>query len=87
MNGPTIFGMSGNNFLAGGEPETGGEAILPLSGFYNKLNRMLDKKLEIVANRAPVYVQCYTYLDNDEIASRTVTYVDEKMVNDRRRRR
>lgn len=37
---PTVFGMNGNTLLAGGE--SGDEAVLPLSNFYN----YLDKKLE-----------------------------------------
>lgn len=43
MTKPTLFGMNGSSLMAGGE--AGKEAILPLSGFYNTLNKMLDEKL------------------------------------------
>lgn len=43
MMQPTVFGMNGSSLMAGGE--AGPEAILPLSGFYQKLEAMLDSKL------------------------------------------
>ena len=43
MNRPTIFGMNGSSLMAGGE--AGQEAILPLSGFYEQLEAMLDSKM------------------------------------------
>lgn len=43
MKSPTLFGMNGSSLMAGGE--TGPESILPLKGFYNQLERMLDQKL------------------------------------------
>lgn len=45
MTSPTIFGMNGNSLMAGGE--AGPEAILPLNGFYTKLEKMLDSKLNM----------------------------------------
>lgn len=39
MDGRTIFGMNGMSLMAGGE--AGPEAILPLKGFYDKLEKML----------------------------------------------
>lgn len=45
MSKPTIFGMNGSSLMAGGE--AGKEAILPLSGFYNQLESMLDSKLSM----------------------------------------
>lgn len=87
MNSPTIFGMSGSTLLAGGEPETGGEAILPLAPFYTRLNAILDKKLEVVERMHNVYVENHTYIDGEEISSRTVTKVDEKRERDYRKRR
>ena len=58
--------------LAGGEPETGGEAILPLAPFYTKLNDILDRKLAAVQQIQNVYVENHTYIDGDEVSSRTV---------------
>ncbi len=43
MDGATMFGMNGNNAMIGGE--AGQEAILPLEGFYRRLDSMLDSKL------------------------------------------
>ena len=45
MTSPTIFGMNGSSLMAGGE--AGPEAILPLKGFYTKLENMLDSKLNM----------------------------------------
>ena len=87
MNDSMIFGMNGNTLLAGGEPETGGEAILPLKPFYTELNNMLDKKLEATEQKTTVIVQNHTYLDSKEIAGETYNKVDEKLVEDRRKGR
>lgn len=43
MTSPTLFGINGNNFMAGGE--AGDEAILPIDGFYDNLDKFLDEKL------------------------------------------
>ena len=37
-----IFGMNGNNLMAGGEISTGGEAILPLSDLFKEMRGMFD---------------------------------------------
>lgn len=87
MDAPMIFGMNGNTLLAGGEPETGGEAILPLAPFYTRLNEMLDAKLEEIRNATNITVENHTYIDSEEISSRTVTKVDEKMTEDKRKGR
>lgn len=87
MNSSMIFGMNGNTLLAGGEPETGGEAILPLAPFYSKLNAILDRKLAAVQQLQNVYVESHTYIDGDEVSNRTVSKVDAKMVQNRRKGR
>lgn len=87
MNSPMIFGMNNNTLLAGGEPETGGEAILPLAPFYTKLSDMLDKKLATVQQIQNVYLESHTYIDGEEISNRTVSKVDAKMVQNRRKGR
>ena len=56
MMHPTVFGINGNNLLAGGEPETGGEAILPLNSFYEKLDNILSSKLQS-GTTGPIYMQ------------------------------
>lgn len=45
MTGPTVFGMNGSALMAGGE--AGSEAILPLKGFYDQLEAMLNDKLNM----------------------------------------
>lgn len=45
MTDPTLFGFNGSSLMAGGE--AGPEAILPLKGFYAKLEAMLDSKLNM----------------------------------------
>lgn len=85
MKKPIIFGFSGDKWLGGGED--GDEAILPLGEFYNRLSSLIDAKIGAGSQNTPVYVTAYTYIDGEEIASRTVTKVDEKMVRDRRKGR
>jgi|GEM_PF-291125 len=85
MTNPTVFGLNGNSWMVGGE--AGAEAILPLQEFYQKFSNILDRKFEAVQKAQAVGVTCYTYIDGDEIASRTVTKVDSKMVTDKRKRR
>lgn len=87
MNDSMIFGMNGNKLLAGGEPETGGEAILPLKPFYQELNAMLDEKLKNIESGTNVKVENHTYIDGEEIASKTYTKVDEQLVEDKRKGR
>ena len=87
MNDSMIFGMNGNKLLAGGEPETGGEAILPLKPFYQELNSMLDEKLKKIESGTNVTVESHTYIDGEEIASKTYTKVDERLVEDKRKGR
>lgn len=85
MTNPTAFGINGSSLMVGGE--AGDEAILPLTEFYNKLNNILDKKLDAVQKSNIVYVTNYTYIDGDEVASRTVSRVDAQMVTDKRKGR
>ena len=85
MTSPTVFGMNGTRLMVGGE--AGAEAILPLAEFYNKLNSILDKKLDAVQKSQVVYVTNHTYIDGDEITSRTVSKVDAEMVTNKRKGR
>lgn len=78
MTRPTVFGMNGNNLLAGGE--AGAEAILPLAQFYTELGNMIDKKLDAIASENVTYV--YVTLDGDEISTKTATRVERKIVKD-----
>lgn len=85
MTNPTVFGINGNSLMVGGE--AGDEAILPLAGFYKQLNEMLDKKLMAVQQSQNIFVTSNTYIDGEEISSRTVSKVNAQMVNDKRKGR
>lgn len=85
MTNPTVFGVRGDTIMMGGE--AGDEAILPLAQFYTTLNKILDRKLDTIKMQNVVYVTAHTYIDGDEVASRTVSKVDEALVNDERKRR
>ena len=85
MMNPTVFGINGNRVMVGGE--AGAEAILPLTEFYTKLNAMLDRKFEAIQRMQGVYVENHTYIDGDEVASRTVSRVDSAMVTNTRKGR
>ncbi|MBU9746588.1 phage tail tape measure protein [Lachnospiraceae bacterium ASD3451] len=43
MTQPTLFGQLGSTLLGGGE--AGHEAILPLDGFYDRLDRLFEEKM------------------------------------------
>lgn len=83
MTQPTVFGVSGNTLLAGGE--AGAEAILPLKAFYDRLGDMLDKKLDALTGGTVVYV--YVTMDGDVVAERVYTRVENEFVNKIQRKR
>lgn len=87
MTEPIIFGMNGNELLAGGEPETGGEAILPLAPFYNRLSSILDSKFEAINRATNVYVYVTNELDGEEISSKSVDKVIEKITEKEKEKR
>lgn len=46
-----IFGMNGNNLMAGGEISTGGEAILPLSDLFKEMRGMFaEQNQQLISN-------------------------------------
>lgn len=84
MRGRQIFGAYGGTLLAGGEPSTGGEAILPLSPFYTALSKMLDNQLQrLIACVRPTVI-VHTYLDGKEIGSKVVQQVTDEVTKDQR---
>jgi hypothetical protein len=85
MTEPEIFGINGSRLMIGGE--AGAEAILPLTEFYRKLNEALDRKFAAVQQSQNVYVETYAYIDSDEVATRTVSKVDSRMVQNKRKGR
>lgn len=85
MTRPTAFAMAGNTIMAGGE--AGAEAILPLDTFYKKLNTMLNTKLEALEQAVNVNIESHTYIDGEEVASRTETKVLDRMAINMKKRR
>lgn len=84
MTQPTIFGMNGNNLMAGGE--AGDEAILPLSNLWIELGKNFDK-LEQRLNKnsdRPINITNITTLDGREIARGTVEYTAQELEDLRR---
>lgn len=60
LYGAQLFGRMGNKLLGGGE--TGPEAVLPLTSFYNELAAILDNRLAGLAlNNGPLIQQNNTY--------------------------
>lgn len=80
MDGATIFGMSGNRLLGGGE--AGKEAILPLKPFYD----YLDNKLENLKNNNPGLIlkieNFYNNTDEDieYLANELAFYLKQKNI-------
>ncbi|MGT2790654.1 hypothetical protein ACVRY7_05615 [Streptococcus ictaluri] len=79
MTRPTLFGMNGSSLMAGGE--AGAEAILPLRGFYNQLNKMLDEKLSM--NNLEPYLQIIAdnsskgiYLEDGTLVGKLLPAID-----------
>lgn len=85
MTNPTVFGMNGTRLMIGGE--AGAEAILPLNEFYTKLNHMLDRKISAINQQVKVHVETHTFIDSDEVASRTTEKVSEKLAVESLKRR
>lgn len=80
MTQPTIFGMNGDNFMAGGE--AGDEAILPLSGFYKNLDNFLDEKLSN-NNQNITYNVTFNFSDikieNESDMEKLAKIIDQKL--------
>lgn len=80
MTRPTIFGMNGSALMAGGE--AGAEAILPLKGFYNHLDKLfqekigsndvIEKYLSIIAENSSQAI----YLDDGTLVGRLLPSID-----------
>lgn len=79
MDGPTFFGINGSNLMAGGE--AGPEAILPLNGFYERLesilsdklgNSNMEKYLAIIAANSGKGI----YLDDGTLVGRLLSAID-----------
>lgn len=84
MTNPTIFGAAGNTLLAGGE--AGAEAILPLKEFYDYITDLLDAKIAKLSGGQTI-VEVHTYIDGDEVSSRTYVRVKEELAEDYKKRR
>ena len=86
MTKPTIFGLNGSSLMAGGE--AGAEAILPLKGFYDKLESMLgdgmntevmERYLEVIAANSAKDI----ILDSGVLVGELAPGVNRKLGNQR----
>lgn len=84
MARPTVFGMSGSTLMAGGE--AGPEAILPLKGFYDRLESMLqgagggdtermERYLATIAENSERGI----YLDDGTLVGRLAPAIDRRL--------
>lgn len=85
MTKPTIFGLNGDNIMAGGE--AGSEAILPLDPFYTTLSALLDDKFEALQQSYRIQVKVVNEMDGEVIAEKTKELVADQIVREYDRRR
>lgn len=85
MKNPTMFGMNGNTAMIGGE--AGDEAILPLNGFYDTLDKKLNSLNKETINyekmtecfiKALTKVDSGIYMDGSLVGIQTAVAVKEK---------
>lgn len=86
MTKPTMFGLNGSSLVAGGE--AGAEAILPLKGFYDKLESILsnglntavmERYLEVIAANSAKDI----FLDSGVLVGELAPGVNRKLGNQR----
>ena len=83
MTGPTLFDYNPSTGGAKVGGEAGDEAILPLQGFYDRLNRMLDEKLSRVplpVVTVPIQIQNDNYLGKRVVQSTLSEWVMEDIL-------
>lgn len=85
MTEPTLFGAANGKLLGGGE--AGPEAILPLSEFYTRLSALLEEKFRRWEESHDPQVIVYVTLDGEVIAVKTAGRVEDRLVQEWRRRR
>lgn len=73
MTHPTVFGFDGSSLLAGGEPVTGGEAILPLNQFYDRLDEILSRQQQPIKGGTLILE-----LDGRTLARAELPYLQEE---------
>lgn len=79
MTSPTIFGMNGTSLMAGGE--AGAEAILPLKGFYDHLDKALSGVMDTATMESYLAVIAANssrgiYLDDGTLVGRLAPQLD-----------
>lgn len=80
MTRPTLFGVNGSSLMAGGE--AGHEAILPLKGFYNHLDKLFKERLgnnEVMEQYLAIIAENSThaiYLDDGTLVGRLLPSID-----------
>lgn len=84
MTSPTFFGMNGTSLMAGGE--AGAEAILPLNGFYDRLEQILSSRLNTTAMEQYLSVIAANsgkgiYLDDGTLVGRLLPSIDSGLAD------
>lgn len=83
MTGPTLFDYNPATGGAKVGGEAGDEAILPLQGFYDRLNRILDEKLvnlPVPVVSVPIQIQNDNYLGKKVVQSTLSEWVMEDIL-------
>lgn len=83
MTGPTLFDYNPATGGAKVGGEAGEEAILPLQGFYDRLNRILDEKLvnlPVPVVTVPIQIQNDNYLGKKVVQSTLSEWVMEDIL-------
>lgn len=83
MTGPTLFDYNPATGGAKVGGEAGDEAILPLQGFYDRLNRILDEKLvnlPVPVVTVPIQIQNDNYLGKKVVQSTLSEWVMEDIL-------
>lgn len=83
MTGPTLFDYNPATGGAKVGGEAGDEAILPLQGFYDRLNRILDEKLvnlPVPVVTVPIQIQNDNYLGKKVVQSTLSEWVVEDIL-------
>lgn len=80
MTRPTLFGLNGSSLMAGGE--AGHEAILPLKGFYNHLDKLFKEKMggnELMEHYLSIIAENSThaiYLEDGTLVGKLLPAID-----------
>ena len=75
-NGPTIFGMNGNNLMVGGEKSP--EAIIPLSVLWDKLDDFAEKIVDNQNNQQSQNITVTLTLDGKVVSDTVIDNINRR---------